>query len=53
MFEAQDMKGEIDEEDEKAFSFVPEAIITKREKIVLDTGEENDEEDKEKEELFR
>ncbi|KAK3789972.1 hypothetical protein RRG08_012130 [Elysia crispata] len=53
MFEAQDMKGEIDEEDEKAFSFVPEAIITKREKIVVETGEENDEEDKEKEELFR
>ncbi|RUS86485.1 hypothetical protein EGW08_005735 [Elysia chlorotica] len=53
MFEAQDMKADIDEEDEKEFGFVPDAIITKRENIFVDTGEEDDEEAKEKEELFR
>lgn len=53
MFEAQDMKENIDEEDEKEFSFVPDAIITKREVVVLDTGDDNDEEEKEKEDLFR
>ena len=52
MFEAQDMKADIDEDDEKEFNFIPDAIITKREKIVIDTGED-DEEDKEKEELFK
>ncbi|GFO46175.1 hcls1-binding protein 3-like [Plakobranchus ocellatus] len=54
MFEAQDMKPEIDEEDEKAFNFIPDAIITKKEKVALDPGLVGDEEEeREKQDLFQ
>ena len=44
LFERQDLKRELTEEDEKDFSFVPDAIITKREVIeVTADDDENDE----------
>lgn len=33
MFEQQDLKADLTEEDEKDFHFIPDAIITKRETI--------------------
>ncbi|CAG5118733.1 unnamed protein product, partial [Candidula unifasciata] len=43
MFEQQDMKAEITEEDEKDFGFIPDAIISKKEivRIITDDTEAN------------
>ncbi|KAK7488970.1 hypothetical protein BaRGS_00019774 [Batillaria attramentaria] len=42
MFESQDLKRELTEEDEKDFSFIPDAIVTKREVITVAGQEDND-----------
>ena len=43
LFESQDLKRELTEEDEKDFAFVPDAIITKKE--VVTVSADNDTED--------
>jgi hypothetical protein len=40
MFESQDMKRDLTEEDEKDFLFVPDAIITKTETIAITAEDE-------------
>ena len=44
MFEEQDFKRELDEEDEKEFGFVQDAIVTRKEKVVK-SGEDEDNSD--------
>lgn len=50
MFTEQDLKRDISEEDEKEFSFIPNAIITKREKVKVGLDREEEEDNSE---LFR
>uniref|UniRef100_A0A0B6Y7J8 PX domain-containing protein n=1 Tax=Arion vulgaris TaxID=1028688 RepID=A0A0B6Y7J8_9EUPU len=45
MFEQQDMKRELSEEDEKDFGFIPDGIITKRETIRVGFDESEDNSD--------
>ncbi|XP_005094601.1 HCLS1-binding protein 3 [Aplysia californica] len=43
MFEEQDLKRELTEDDEKDFGFIPDAIITKREKVTVAADDEGEE----------
>ena len=43
LFDCQDLQRELTEDDEKDFSFVPDAIISKREVIKVTADDEDDE----------
>ena len=45
LFDRQDLQRELTEDDEKDFSFVPDAIISKQEVIKVTADDEDDEDD--------
>ena len=44
LFERQDLKRELTEDDEKDFAFIPDAIITKKEVIRVDVEDDENNE---------